>query len=95
MFVVSVNDAGQVRTILATDVFINAGTVIIQAGGVRHEFNRDDLLDVVPVEDYLAGPASQECPLVGDMPRFPAIPVSQSASRTGGMAETQTLADPF
>lgn len=73
MFVVSVNDAGQERTILATDVFLNACTITIQAGGACHEFNRDDLLDVVPAGNYLAGPPSPEGTLLRDTPRFSTI----------------------
>ncbi|EPE96438.1 hypothetical protein [Rhizobium grahamii] len=50
MFIVAVSDNGQERNLVANEVVLSNGTVIVQAGGQRHEFAVADLIDVVPVQ---------------------------------------------
>jgi hypothetical protein len=65
MFVVSVIDGGQERSILAIDVQLTRERVIVQAGAIAHEFVIADLVAVAPLEQWLHGqgplPADELC----------------------------------
>ncbi|MBB3543829.1 hypothetical protein [Rhizobium sp. BK399] len=50
MFIVAVSDNGQERNIVANEVILSNGKVLVQAGGQRHEFAIAALIDVVPVQ---------------------------------------------
>ena len=46
MFIVAVSDNGQERNIVANEVILSNGKVLVQAGGQRHEFAIAALIDV-------------------------------------------------
>ncbi len=50
MFVVSILDKGHERNLVATNVRMDNGLVIVQAGGKRHVFPAADLIDIVTIE---------------------------------------------
>ena len=49
MFVVSIIDYGDERNFVATDLRVDHGDILIEAGGVRHLFRLADVIDIVPI----------------------------------------------
>lgn len=49
MFVVSVNDEGQERNLVASCIRLEKDLIVIQAGGASHTFPVADLMDIIDV----------------------------------------------